>query len=135
MSFRPADRGQVDKAFIDKKSLIFGSLLYSFSYLQRPFSGLFFPSSTGTKSKCVRLFFGSALDCAFLCDGRMRERLANPDPGGRTKVLPLAFFRYDVNLYEIEHDEVVTHWDDYSSELLPKVGTSYPEKPGQVMAA
>jgi len=35
---------------------------------------------------------------------------------------------------EIEHDENVTQWDDYRCEILPyKFGTSYPEKPGQVM--
>jgi hypothetical protein len=34
---------------------------------------------------------------------------------------------------EIEHDEHVTQWDDYHGEILPKVGTSYPEIPGQVL--
>jgi hypothetical protein len=39
-----------------------------------------------------------------------------------------------ISTTEIEHDENVTQWDDYNSEILPyKFGTSYPEKPGQVM--
>jgi hypothetical protein len=29
--------------------------------------------------------------------------------------------------------KIFTHWDDYNSEILPKVGTGYPEKPGQVL--
>jgi len=44
-----------------------------------------------------------------------------------------------LNVDEIEpayrkgrHDATYTQRDDYQFEILPKVGTSYPEKPGQV---
>ncbi|WP_158858305.1 hypothetical protein [Lunatibacter salilacus] len=32
------------------------------------------------------------------------------------------------------HEASATHRDDYHGEILPRIGTGYPDKPGQVMA-
>jgi hypothetical protein len=49
-------------------------------------------------------------------------------------IFPNEFLSTQIIRYEIEHDQNVTHWDDYKPcEILAKVGTSYPDKPGMVM--